>query len=332
MGNQEENEAKWQRTPGELATRTRSILRMKHYSIRTEYSYLMWIRRFVQFHGMKHPLDMGSKEVEAFLSHLAVKEEVAGPTQNQALNALVFLYREVIRRPLADRINAVRAVKREHVPVVMTKDEVQRLLNAMSGIPQLMAKLMYGSGLRLMECVRLRIYDVDFEMKQITVRSGKGDKDRFTTLAESLIPPLKEQMERVRILHEKGLGEGHGSVYLPYALARKYPNAVKEFGWQYLFPAKGLSVDPRSGRTQRHHAVPSMLEKAIKRATVMAAIRKRVTSHTLRHSFATHLLQAGTDIRTIQELLGHTSITTTMIYTHVLKQGAQGVKSPLDSR
>jgi integron integrase len=251
-------------------------------------------------------------------------------TQNQALNALVFLYREVLRQPLAGRIDAVRAERKPRLPVVLTAEETRRVLDAMSGLAQLVAKIMYGSGLRLMECLRLRVQDMDLAMKQITVRCGKGDKDRWTTLAESLIPALRDHLARVRIMHEQDLRQGYGEVYMPEALERKYPNADKEWGWQYVFPARDLSVDPRSGKRRRHHLDEGTIDKAIKMAVQRAGLTKRVSSHTFRHSFATHLLQRGTDIRTIQELLGHQDVATTMIYTHVLQQGGHGVRSPLD--
>jgi len=322
---------KWSREPGELLDEIRRIIRLKHYSIRTEYAYVGWIKRFILFHGTKHPLDMGSPEVEAFLSNLAVEKNVAGATQNQAFNALIFLYREVLILPLEGRVNAIRAAKKERLPVVLTTEETAKILTVMSGVTQLMAKLLYGSGLRLMECVRLRVKDLDFDLKQITVRSGKGDKDRFTTLSEALIPSLNDQLERVKMLHERDLVEGHGNVYLPNALERKYPKAGTEFRWQYVFPAKTVSTDPRTGMVRRHHVAPSALEKAIRRAVETVGIDKRVSSHAFRHSFATHLLHSGTDIRTIQSLLGHADLQTTMIYTHVAKQGGCGVKSPLDS-
>ncbi|MDD4872891.1 MAG: integron integrase [Kiritimatiellae bacterium] len=307
------------------------VLRLKHYSIRTEHSYIAWVKRFIDFNQMKHPLDMGEPEVEAFLSHLALEEHVASSTQNQAFNSLLFLYREVLNRPLEGRIDSVRAKKSIRIPVVMTREETAKVLGLMKGIPQIMAKLLYGSGLRLMECVRLRVKDIDFQMKQITVRAGKGDRDRYTTLSENLIPALKEQIFRVQILHEKDVAEGYGAVYLPGALEKKYPQAAKELAWQYVFPSRKTSVDPRSGVTRRHHLVPSVLEKAIRRAVIEAGINKKISSHTFRHSFATHLLQSGTDIRTIQGLLGHSNLQTTMVYTHILKQGGQGVKSPLDN-
>ena len=308
----------------------RDVMRLKHYAYRTEITYSGWIKRFIFFHDKKHPKDMGEPEVEAFLTWLAVDQKVAKSTQNQAFNALIFLYRDVLKCPLEGRINAVRSRKKEHLPVVMSKEETHRVLNGMSGSTQLMAKLLYGSGFRLMECIRLRVKDIDFEINEIRVRSGKGDKDRLVPLPESIKTALSIHLERVKLIHEKDLADGHGEVYLPQALSRKYPNAAKEWRWQYVFPSTKISRDPRTGLTRRHHMDPSSLDRAIKRAVKLAGITKRVTSHTFRHSFATHLLQTGTDIRTIQSLLGHNDVSTTMIYTHVLRQGAQGVKSPLD--
>jgi len=312
--------------------RVREIMRLKHYSIRTEQAYVGWILRYIHFHSKRHPKDLGVPEIEAFLTHLAVEGNVAGSTQNQAFNALLFLYRNVLNISLEGaEIDAVRAHKKRNIPVVMTKDEVKRVIMAMSGVHQLMAKLLYGSGLRLMECLRLRVHDVDFEMNEITVRDGKGFKDRITLLPEPVQPTFREHLERVKILHEKDLADGYGSVYLPYALARKYRNADREWGWQYVFPAKGLSKDPRSGKIRRHHIHESALQKAVKQAVRRAGIVKKVSPHTFRHSFATHLLMDGSDIRTIQELLGHKDVSTTMIYTHVLRQqGIQTTKSPLD--
>jgi integron integrase len=281
---------------------------------------------------------MGSREdllppepkIEAFLTYLAVNKNVAPATQNLAMNALIFLYKRVLKLSMEGHINAVRADRKVNVPVVMTREEVAAVISLMNGTPQLVAKLLYGSGLRIMEAVRLRIQDVDFGMKQITVRSGKGDKDRITTFPISAAPLLQNHLSKVRTLHQQDLGRGHGEVYLPHALSRKFPNAGKEWGWQYLFPARDLSVDPRSGITRRHHVDPSVINKAIKASVRRAGLTKNVSAHTFRHSFATHLLQRGTDIRTIQQLLGHSNLATTMIYTHILQQGAQGVPSPLD--
>ncbi len=316
--------------PRKLLDQVRDVMRLKHYAYRTEIIYSGWIKRFIFFHDKKHPKDMGEPEVEAFLTWLAVDQKVAKSTQNQAFNALIFLYRDVLKCPLEGRINAVRSRKKELLPVVLSKEETQRVLNGMSGTTQLMAKLLYGSGFRLMECIRLRVKDIDFEINEIRVRSGKGDKDRLVPLPESIKTALNVHLERVKLIHEKDLADGYGEVYLPQALSRKYPNAAKEWRWQYVFPSTKISRDPRTDLTRRHHMDPSSLDRAIKRAVKLAGITKRVTSHTFRHSFATHLLQTGTDIRTIQSLLGHNNVSTTMIYTHVLRQGAQGVKSPLD--
>ena len=316
--------------PKRLLDQVREVMRVKHYSIRTERAYIGWIKKFILFHGKRHPREMGEPEVEAFLTWLATEGNVAKSTQNQAFNALIFLYREVLQAPLEGRINAVRPGKKQRLPVVLSKEETLRLLNAMSGVPQLMAKLLYGTGMRLMECLRLRVKDVDFELSEIRVRDGKGGTDRLVFLPESIKPALKEHLERVRLIHERDLSEGYGEVYLPEALARKYPRAGKEWIWQYVFPSTRLSRDPRSNAVRRHHMDPSTLDRAIKRAAKLAGIDKRISSHTLRHSFATHLLQVGTDIRTIQSLLGHRDISTTMIYTHVLRQMSPKIKSPLD--
>ena len=299
-------------------------------AFRTELTYISWIKRFILFHGKRHPKDMGEPEAEAFLTWLAVERNVAKSTQNQAFNALIFLYRDVLKCPLDGRINAVRSRGKQRLPVVMSKEETRQMLNAMSGATHLMVKLLYGSGLRLMECIRLRVKDIDFEINEIRVRSGKGDKDRLVPLPESIQPALKTHLERVKLIHEHDLAKGFGKVYLPNALARKCPNAAKQWEWQYVFPSRKLSRDPRENVIRRNHMDLSSLDRAIKRAVKLAGITKRITSHTFRHSFAVHLLQTGTDIRTIQSLLGHNDISTTMIYTHVLRQGAHGVKSPLD--
>ena len=315
-----------------LLDQVRNVMRLHHYSIHTERSYTDWIKRYIHFHHMRRREDLanGESKIETFLTDLAVNGKVAPSTQNQAMNALVFLYRQVLKAPLDEKIDAVRADRKVNVPVVLTREEVAKVVSLLDGEAQTIVKLLYGSGLRIMEAVRLRVKDVDFQMKQVTVRSGKGDKDRFTTLPVSLIPPLENQMRKARVLHEQDLAQGHGAVYLPYALARKYPSAAKEWAWQYLFPARDLSTDPLAGVLRRHHVDPSVVNKAIKVAVRRAGLTKVVSAHTFRHSFATHLLQRGTDIRTIQELLGHTDVATTMIYTHVLQQGGQGVPSPLD--
>jgi integron integrase len=315
-----------------LLDQIREVMRLKHYSIRTERSYCDWIRRYIHFHKMRlrEELTQDAKaKMELFLSDLAVNGQVAASTQNQAFNALLFLYREVLNQPL-DSIQAVRADRPVRVPVVLTKDETRRVILAMSGTTQLVVKLLYGSGLRRLEALRLRVQDVDLEMKQVTVRDGKGAKDRYTTLAEALIPVLREHLEKVRLRHQEDLKVGFGSVYLPGALERKYPNAAREWRWQYVFPARDLSKDPRTGVMRRHHLDEATIHRAIKTAVARVGIQKSVSSHTFRHSFATHGLQAGADIRTIQELLGHEDVSTTMIYTHVMGQGGCGMKSPLD--
>jgi integron integrase len=318
--------------PPKLLDQVRQVLRLHHYSIHTERAYLEWIVRYVRFHRMRSRDDLFPPEpnIEAFLTDLAVNGNVAAATQNQAMNALVFLYKRVLNHTLEGHINAVRAAKKINVPVVMTRAEVAAIISLMDGTAQLVAKLLYGSGVRIMEAVRLRVQDIDFQMKQLTVRSGKGDRDRFTTFPATLTPLLQNHLAGVRTLHQQDLAQGHGEVYLPHALERKYPRAPKEWGWQYVFPARDLSVDPRSGVTRRHHVDPSVINKAIKVAVRRAGLTKHISAHTFRHSFATHLLQRGTDIRAIQHLLGHKDLATTMIYTHILQQGGQGVPSPLD--
>lgn len=313
-----------------LLEQVQTKLRVKHYSIRTERAYLDWVKRYILFHQKKHPAKMGAPEVEAFLSHLAVEGNVAASTQNQAKSALLFLYREVLEIDLPWLDNVTKARVPQRLPVVLTHTEVKALLDRLEGTPWLMASLLYGAGLRLLECVRLRVKDIEFERGELIVRDGKGQKDRVTMLPAMLAEPLRAHLARVKRLHEEDLAAGHGDVYLPNALARKYPNAGKMWGWQYAFPANRLSVDPRSDVTRRHHADEKGLQRAVKRAVHAAGIVKPATPHTLRHSFATHLLQSGYDIRTVQELLGHKDVSTTMIYTHVLNKGGKGVRSPLD--
>ena len=312
-----------------LLDQMREALRLKHYSYRTEEAYSDWVRRFILFHNKRHPAEMGAPEIQTFLAYLAGEKKVSASTQNQALSAILFLYREVLHKEI-EPILLSSAKRPEHLPTVLTREEVLRLINQLSGTHKLMAQLLYGSGLRLMECIRLRVKDIDFDYKTITVRDGKGEKDRIVTLPETVVPELRRQIERVRLLHEEDLAAGFGEVYLPYALAEKYPNAAREFIWQYLFPAPRRSLDPRSGQERRHHIDPSGLQRAVKSAAQQSNIQKRVTCHTLRHSFATHLLQNGYDIRTVQELLGHKDLRTTMIYTHVLQRGGMAVRSPLD--
>ena len=314
-----------------LLEQVRSAIRVRHYSIRTEEAYVYVIRRFILYQQKRHPREMGVDEIRQYLSHLATEGQVAASTQNVALAALLFLYREVLQidLPLIDGVE--RAKRPQRVPVVLTTGEVKRVLAQLTGTHHLMASLLYGAGLRLMECVRLRIKDLDFDYRQITVRDGKGEKDRRTILPAPLIEPLRRHLSKVRLQHEEDVARGGGRVYLPYALERKYTQAAADWVWQYVFPAARLSTDPRTGKRQRHHAVEDGLQKAIKRAVERAGIEKRASCHTLRHSFATHLLEDGYDIRTIQELLGHADISTTMIYTHVLNRGGRGVRSPLEN-
>lgn len=316
--------------PRKLIDQVRQALRVRHYSIRTEEAYVNWITRYILYHDKRHPGEMGAPEVQAFLTHLALEQHVAASTQNQALSALLFLYRHVLEKELDARIDAVRARKPARLPSVLHREEVKAFLADLTGAHQLMAQLLYGSGLRLMECVRLRVKDVDFAQHLIVVRDGKGMRDRITILPESLIPPLHEHLQRVRRQHTQDIQNGYGAVYLPDALARKYPNAAYEWIWQYVFPAHKLSKDPRSAATRRHHLSESALQKAVRNAAQRVGIDKRVSCHTLRHSFATHLLESGYDIRTVQELLGHKDVKTTMIYTHVLNRGGLSVRSPLD--
>ncbi len=298
-------------SPVKLLDKVRQSIRLKGYSIRTEKSYVSWIKRFILFHGKRHPQDMGKSEIEAFLSHLVMERNVASSTQNQAFNAILFLYKYVLDTDMPEDINALRSKKPVRVPTVMTREETLKLLALMHGTHQLMAKLIYGCGLRVMECVRLRIKDIDFEMNQIVVRDGKGKKDRITVLPDDAKPALKEHLVYVKQLHQDDSARGYGRVYLPNALAKKYPNADRQLGWQYAFPAKTLSKDPRSGVKRRHHLHVSSIQKAIRKAVRLSAVVKPVGCHTLRHSFATHLLAEGYDIRTVQELLGHKDVSTT---------------------
>jgi integron integrase len=308
----------------------RNKIRLKHYSIRTEQAYLDWTKRFLRFHAMRHPREMGAAHVEAFLSDLAVNRHVAAGTQNQAKSALLFLYREVLAIDLdwLDHVAQARAPTR--VPVVLTRDEVKRVLVRLKGTHKLLGHLLYGSGLRIMEGVRLRVKDVEFERRMIIVRDGKGAKDRITMLPELLRAPLAAHLDRVRMLHHDDLQHGFGGVWLPYALARKYPGAPFDWGWQFVFPAAQLSRDPRDGAARRHHLGDQAFQRAMRQAVRDAGVDKPATPHTLRHSFATHLLESGADIRTVQELLGHSNVSTTMIYTHVLNRGGVVAVSPLD--
>jgi integron integrase len=316
--------------PPRLMDEVRRCLRLNHYSLRTEKVYLGWIRRFILANAKRHPRELGGVEVERFLSQLAVQGQVSASTQNQALSALLFLYRKVLAVDLPWMENVTRARRGRRLPTVLSTSEVQRLLAGMEGRAWLIASLLYGTGMRLMECLRLRVKDVDFSRNEIVVRDGKGGKDRHTVLPRSLAEPLQREVERARLLHEADLREGGGVAWLPHALGRKYPNAGREFGWQYVFPSRQRSRDPRDGVLRRHHYDDGMLARALKSACRRAGIDKPVSAHTLRHSFATHLVEIGYDIRTVQELLGHSDVSTTQIYTHVLNRGAGGVVSPLD--
>jgi integron integrase len=316
--------------PPRLLDQVRDTLRLKHYAYRTEEVYLHWIRRFIRFHQLKHPASMGKPEIEAFLTHLAVQENVAASTQNQALNAISFLYQRVLDTPLDFPLENVRARRPKRLPTVLSKQEVLRVLDCMHGTCRLMARLLYGSGLRLNECVSLRLKDLDFAQHRILVRDTKSSKDRLTVLPEALVQDLQQHLRRVRRIHQSDLDQGFGTVYMPYALEEKYPAASREWIWQYVFPAPHVSADPRSGQTRRHHISRNTLQKAIRRAAQLADMPKHVSAHTFRHSFATHLLENGYDIRTVQELLGHKDVKTTMIYTHVLNRGGLAVRSPLD--
>jgi len=313
-----------------LLDEVRRCLRLKHYSLRTEQAYVAWIRRFILASGKRHPREMGGPDVERFLTGLAVEGRVSAGTQNQALSALLFLYRQVLAIDLPWLDNVVRAKRTRRVPVVLSQSEVQRLLAVMDGRPALIAALLYGTGLRLMECLRLRVKDVDFARGEITVREGKGGKDRRTVLPQSLVETLHREIARAKALHDADLAEGFGEARLPFALARKYARAARDFGWQFVFPSVQRSRDPLDGVMRRHHFDEAILARALKRGRAQAGILKPVTAHTLRHCFATHLLEAGYDIRTIQELLGHKDVSTTQIYTHVLNRGGRGVLSPLD--
>jgi len=314
-----------------LMDQVRQVLRYHHYAYRTEQTYCDWIMRYIRYHGAKtHPRNMGKKEIEAFLSHLAVQQHVAASTQRQALNAIVFLYKKVLDIPVDEKLEPVRAKRPPRPPVVMSQNEVARVLGHMQGLHLIMAKLLYGSGLRLMECIRLRVGDLDFERRFIYVRAGKGGKDRTTLFPESLHSVMKNQVDTVQKIHQQDLADGYGEVHLPDALARKYPRAATSFGWQYVFPSKSRSTDPRSNKTLRHHVLESGLQKAVKAAVAKAGITKPVGCHTFRHCFATHLLENGVNIRVVQELMGHADVKTTEIYTHVMQKDISVVRSPLD--
>lgn len=310
----------------------RTVARLKHYSLKTEKAYASWIKRFILFHQKRHPAQMGEDEIRQFLSYLAVDLHVSSSTQTVALSALLFLYRDVLKQPLPFIEDIERAKPSRRLPVVFSRDEVQSVFAHLSGTNILLASLLYGAGLRLMEAIRLRVKDVDFAKNQITVREGKGNIDRVTMLPQSIKSSLEDHLNRVKLLYKQDLKNGHGSVYLPDALERKYSNAARDWSWQFVFPSLKLSTDPRSGNIRRHHTAPESLQRAVKKAITLAGIAKNGSCHTFRHSFATHLLEDGYDIRTVQELLGHKDVRTTMIYTHVLNRGGRGVRSPLDPR
>jgi len=313
-----------------LLDRVRDTLRRKNYAYRTEQAYTSWIKRYIFYHHKRHPEEMGEHDIEAFLTYLAVESCVSPSTQNQALAALQFLYNEVLHLPLDQEILPTPAKRAKHLPVVLSKREALEVLEELSGVHKLIAGLLYGSGLRVSECLRLRIQDLDFDRGEILVRSGKGAKDRVSVLPDSVRPDLQRHLKSVKVAHQQALAEGYGTVGFPRGLARKYPNAAREWIWQYVFPAPKRSRDPRSGEVRRHHLHPSGIRRAVKSAAHRAGVTKHVTPHIFRHSFATHLLENGYDIRTVQELLGHSNVSTTMIYTHVLNKGGRGVRSPLD--
>lgn len=313
-----------------LLDQVRNRLRVKHYSYRTEQQYVFWVRRFVLFHDKRHPATLGAPEVEGFLNDLAVRQQVSASTQNQALAALLFLYREVLQRDLPWLDQLVRAKKPRRLPAVLTQEQTRTLLSQLSGVYWLVGQLLYGGGLRLMECLRLRVQDLDFDYRQIVVRDGKGGKDRVTVLPQLLVGPLRTHLSVMRERHQLALREGYGGVELPDALERKYPGATLEWRWQYVFPAARPSVDPRTGARRRHHLYEDSVQRQMKLAVRRAGIERPASCHTLRHCFATHLLERGYDIRTVQELMGHKDVTTTQIYTHVLQKGAHGVTSPAD--
>ena len=318
------------RSKPKLLDRVRATDRMRHLSSRTESAYVNWIKRYILFHKKRHPQYMGEAEIRSFISDLAVNSNVSASTQTVALSALLFLYRDVLKKDLPYVANIERARKPKRLPAVFTRDEVRRVLSRLNGTHSLIGGLLYGSGLRLMECLRLRVKDLDFKYGQITVRDGKGEKDRVTMMPESLQRGLEVHLRKVKLVHEEDLRAGFGEVYLPYALGKKYPQAAKDWSWQYVFPAMNLSADPRTSEKMRHHISDSAIQTAMKKAIKSVGTAKRGSCHTLRHSFATHLLEDGYDIRTVQELLGHKDVRTTMIYTHVLKRGGRGVRSPLD--
>jgi integron integrase len=321
--------------PPKLLDQVRGKIRLKHYSIRTEQAYVDWIKRYILHFDKQHPKDLGADQVEQFLTHLAVAGKVSASTQNQAKSALLFLYKEILEIELPWLDNVERAKTPKRLPVVLTQEEIQQILAHLEGTNQLIVRLLYGTGMRILEALRLRVKDIEFTRKEILIRDGKGFKDRVTVLPASLIEPLQAHLQRVKVSHKKDLSDGYGAVYLPFALSRKYPHAERDWGWQYVFPSGKLSTDPRTDEdeapiTRRHHIQDQAIQRAVRQAVVDAQLTKPATPHTFRHSFATHLLENGYDIRTVQELLGHSDVATTMIYTHVLNRGGRGVASPLD--
>lgn len=315
-----------------LLDQYRDAIQTKQYSPRTSETYVQWVRDYILYHNKRHPKEMAEVEINQFITHLVTERNVAASTQNQAISAILFLYRNVLRIPLDESLVAnFRPQRAKNIPTVLSKEEVKRIVDRLQGVNKLAAQIMYGSGLRIMECLRLRIKDIDFDNRQIVVRDGKGGGDRVTPLPAALIEPINLQLKNAKVIHDQDLSEGYGSVYLPYAIQNKSPNAHKEWEWQYLFPAPNRSADPQTKVIRRHHLDESTIQKAVKRAAKLAHITKKVSPHTFRHSFATHLLQAGYDIRTVQELLGHKDVKTTMIYTHVLQRGGLAVNSPLDT-
>jgi integron integrase len=314
-----------------LLDQVRNCIRRRHYSIRTEQSYIDWIKRYIYFHNKQHPKNLNESHLTEFLNYLAVEKKVASSTQNQALCALVFLYRHVLKKDLSKFENLVYAKRPAKLPVVFTRQEIRNILLQLEGVAWITGQLLYGGGLRVMECIRLRVKDVDFGYRQVVVRDGKGNKDRITMLPDIISEELQRHLQKVKIIHERDLKAGFGTVYLPYALERKYKNANRSWAWQYVFPASRRSIDPRSGAEQRHHISEKVLQRAIKKAIQASDIAKPGSCHSLRHSFATHLLEDGYDIRTVQELLGHKDVSTTMIYTHVLNRGGKAVQSPSDT-
>jgi integron integrase len=319
-----------QAMPKKILDQLRMAIRARNYSIRTEHAYTGWVRRYIRFHNLQHPADLDETHVVKFLTHLAVRKDVAANTQNQALAALAFFYRNVLNRPLGDISNSVRAKKPQKLPVVLDRGEVRRILNELNGVHKLIGALLYGSGLRLMEALQLRVKDLNFNYQTIHIHNAKGAKDRVVTFPVQLHPPMQSQLRQASILHHSDLARGYGEVYLPNALARKYKNAAATWPWQYVFPSARLSIDPRSSKISRHHVYPSTFQRAFKQAVIHADVPKSASAHTLRHSFATHALENGLDIRTVQQQLGHASLETTEIYTHVLKRGGHAVRSPLE--